>query len=80
MRDTQKGRDTEGEAAPRREPDVGLDPRTGITPWAEGRRSTAEPPGLPHWRILNRKITSCGSGLRKVSLIGKGEMTVGNDE
>ena len=35
----------EGEAGSCQEPDAGLDPRTlGITPWAEGRCSTAEPP------------------------------------
>ena len=47
-------RDTEREAeiqreklAPRRESDVGLDPRTPEPPWAEGRRPTAEPPRGP---------------------------------
>ena len=33
--------------APCQEPDAGPDPRTGVTPWAEGRRSTAEPHRSP---------------------------------
>ena len=57
MRDTETA-ETQGERekqAPCREPDVGLDPRSPwdsisrlrITPWAKGRRPTAEPPGHP---------------------------------
>ena len=33
--------------APCREPNVGLDPQTRITLWAEGRCSTTEPPRRP---------------------------------
>ena len=44
----ERQRQAEGEAAPCGEP-VGLDPRTlGITTWAEGRHSNAEPPTCPY--------------------------------
>ena len=42
-RDTERQRQRWRKQAPQREPDVGLDPRTGIIPWAKGRRSTTEP-------------------------------------
>ena len=33
--------------APCGKPNAGLDPVTRDHPWAEGRRSAAEPPGIP---------------------------------
>ena len=49
MRDRERqGHKQREKQAPCREPNVGLDPRTPrVMTWAEGRRSTAEPPGLP---------------------------------
>ena len=46
MRDTQREAETqaEGEAGSLQEPDAELHPGPGITPWAEDRCSTAEPP------------------------------------
>ena len=45
-RERQRHRQREKQV-PCREPDVGLNPRTGITLWDEGRCSTAEPPRCP---------------------------------
>ena len=56
MRDRERERERERQRhrqrekqAPCREPNVGLDPRTGITPWAEGRCLIAEPPRCPKY-------------------------------
>ena len=63
MRDTERERERERERqrhrqrekqAPCREPDAGLDPEfSRIAPWAKGRCSTAEPPGLPPASFFN---------------------------
>ena len=55
-------RDAETQAeekqAPRREPDVELDPTTGIIPWAKGRCPTAEPPRCPSIASLKATVVS----------------------
>lgn len=44
----ERGRDRQREKqTPHREPDVGLNPGTGIMHWAKGRHWTAEPPRCP---------------------------------
>ena len=58
QREKQRHRPREKQA-PRREPDEGLDPWTpGVMPWAQGRRSTAEPSRHPNLRELKR--VKCG--------------------
>ena len=42
--------------APCREPDAGLDPGTPGSPWAKGRRQTAEPPRDPPITILKGHV------------------------
>ena len=64
MRDTEKERETEIQTeekqAPWREPDVGLHPWVSrITPWAEGRCQTAEPPRDPQGFLLLIFTLSC---------------------
>ena len=82
MRDTERerGRDTDREKqAPCREPDVELDPRTpGIMPWAEGRRSTAELPGLPLSCPILKPAIPCPGGPPRppVSLGQRGSVTL----
>ena len=44
MRETERRKDIEGDAGSSQDLNAGLDPWIGITPWAEGRHSTAEPP------------------------------------
>ena len=53
MRDEQRQRHRQREKQdPCKELDVGLDPRTRITPWAKSKCSTAEPPRHPKPRTL----------------------------
>ena len=52
-------RDAEGEAGSMQGARRGTRSRDpGVTPWAEGRRSTAEPPGLPKGHVLNGGLVS----------------------
>ena len=58
MRDTEREAETqaEGEAGPRQGARCGARSRDpGVTPWAEGRCSTAEPPGLPFCSLTYKK-------------------------
>ena len=61
MRDTERGRDTDRGRSrlPCREPHVELDP--GITPWARGRRLTAEPPRRPYLQEFKTLLGSVAS-------------------
>ena len=55
MKDTEREAETqaEGEAGGTRSQDP------GVTPWAEGRRSSAEPPGRPESFLFNAQLYRC---------------------
>ena len=55
MRDTEKERERHRQRekqVPCREPDVGLDPGSRITPWAEGGVKPLNHPGCPELSLL----------------------------
>ena len=57
QRERQRHRKSEKQA-PHQEPDVGLYPQTGITPWVKGSRSTTEHPGIPIFKDLETRRLS----------------------
>ena len=64
-RHRERDRDTDrrDKQTPCREPDAGLDPWTGIMPWAKGRRQPLSHPGMPtrlafKWIWVNSRIHS----------------------
>ena len=57
MRDTERQRHRQREKqAPHREPNAGLDPQIGITPWAKGRCSITEPPRNPLLELFKANL------------------------